>query len=133
AGAHDLADADRRDVALAFVHPAAHCRIEREQERLDEDAAGLGRCDRLGREGPVGARRQADRTSAEADQSTRMFAACRPFWPCLTSNSTRWFSCSVLNPEPWMSRKWAKRSAPPESWAMKPKPLASLNHFTVPV
>jgi len=29
--------------------------------------------------------------------------------------------------------EWAKRSAPPESWAMKPKPLASLNHFTVPV
>jgi hypothetical protein len=21
-----------------------------------------------------------------------MFAACRPFWPCFTSNSTRWFS-----------------------------------------
>src|SRR5450432_20191 len=32
-----------------------------------------------------------------------------------------------------MSRKWAKRSAPPASCAMKPKPLLSLNHFTVPV
>src|SRR5215218_53339 len=62
-----------------------------------------------------------------------MFAACRPFWPCFTSNSTRWFSASVLNPLPWMSRKWANRSAPPASCAMKPKPLLSLNHFTVPV
>ena len=30
--------------------------------------------------------------------STRMFAACRPFWPCFTSNSTRWFSCRLRKP-----------------------------------
>ncbi|SCG73090.1 hypothetical protein GA0070213_11327 [Micromonospora humi] len=26
------------------------------------------------------------------DQSGRMFSACGPFWPWVTSNSTRWFS-----------------------------------------
>ena len=28
---------------------------------------------------------------------------------------------------------WQKTSSPPPSWVMKPKPFASLNHFTVPV
>lgn len=28
------------------------------------------------------------------DQSGRMFSACGPFWPWVTSNSTRWFSSS---------------------------------------
>src|SRR5512147_984208 len=63
----------------------------------------------------------------------RMREACGPFWPCVTSNSTRWFSVSVLKPLPWISLKCAKRSLPPSSGAMKPKPLPSLNHFTVPV
>jgi hypothetical protein len=32
-----------------------------------------------------------------------------------------------------MEEKWAKRSSPPPSGVMKPNPLASLNHLTVPV
>ena len=32
-----------------------------------------------------------------------------------------------------MLEKWTKRSLPPSSGSMKPNPLASLNHFTVPV
>ena len=67
AGAHHLVDGDRRDVALALVHPAAHRRVERERERLDEHAAGVGLRDRLGGEAPVGAHRQADRAAGEAD------------------------------------------------------------------
>src|SRR3954470_11744729 len=59
--------------------------------------------------------------------------ACLPFGPSLISNSTFWFSLRVLKPEPWISEKCAKRSSPPPSGLMKPKPLASLNHFTVPV
>jgi len=51
----------------------------------------------------------------------------------LTSNSTFWFSFRVLKPLPWISEKWAKRSSPPPSGLMNPKPLESLNHFTVPV
>ncbi|KGC60436.1 hypothetical protein DM75_3758 [Burkholderia mallei] len=62
-----------------------------------------------------------------------MFAACRPFGPVFTSNSTFWFSCSVLKPSTRISEKCAKRSSPPPSGVMKPKPLASLNHLTVPV
>jgi hippurate hydrolase len=30
----------------------------------------------------------------DLDQIGRTFAACGPFWPCVTSNSTRWFSSS---------------------------------------
>src|SRR6185312_1052759 len=32
-----------------------------------------------------------------------------------------------------MPVKWTNRSRPPSSGVMKPKPLSSLNHFTVPV
>src|SRR6185503_6924267 len=63
----------------------------------------------------------------------RICVACLPFGPSLISNSTFWFSFRVLKPEPWISEKWAKRSSPPPSGLMKPKPLESLNHFTVPV
>ena len=33
-------------------------------------------------------------------QMARIREACGPFWPCVTSNSTRWFSESVLKPSP---------------------------------
>ena len=45
---------------------------------------------------------------ASADYSGRMFEACIPLGPCLTSNSTRWFSARVLKPLLWISRKCAK-------------------------
>src|SRR6186713_3137904 len=32
-----------------------------------------------------------------------------------------------------IAEKWANRSSPPPSGVMNPNPLASLNHFTVPV
>src|SRR3954469_8462894 len=69
----------------------------------------------------------------EAQSIGLIAAACLPFGPSLISNSTFWFSLRVLKPEPWISEKWAKRSSPPPSGLMKPKPLESLNHFTVPV
>src|SRR5690606_17904474 len=59
-------------------------------------------------------------------------SACRPFWPCTTLNETFWPSCSDLKPLPWIERKWTNRSWP-LSGVMKPKPLASLNHLTIPV
>src|ERR1700754_3916915 len=62
-----------------------------------------------------------------------MFAACLPFGPVLTSKETRWFSFNDLNPSERISEKWANRSSPPASEVIKPKPLASLNHFTIPV
>ena len=36
-------------------------------------------------------------------------------------------------PVAWMAVWWQNTSSPPPSWVMKPKPFASLNHFTVPV
>src|SRR5439155_6744976 len=54
-----------------------------------------------------------------------------PFGPRVTSNSTVSPSARVLNPSPWMAEKCTNTSSPP-SWEMKPKPFASLNHFTVP-
>src|SRR5689334_20095454 len=59
-------------------------------------------------------------------------AACGPFCPCTTSNSTLSPSARDLKPLPCIALKWTKTSGPP-SREMKPKPLASLNHFTVPV
>src|SRR5690606_636454 len=65
-------------------------------------------------------------------QSGCTASACRPFWPCTTSNDTCWPSCRLLKPSVWMARKWTNTSSP-FSRLMKPKPLASLNHLTVPV
>src|SRR5918999_5174877 len=62
-----------------------------------------------------------------------MFVARAPFGLCSTSYWTLSFSFSVLNPDAWMAEKCTKRSLLPSSGVMKPKPLASLNHFTLPV
>src|SRR6185312_13523628 len=58
--------------------------------------------------------------------------AWAPLGPCVTSNFTRWPSCRLRKPLLVMAEKWTNASAPPSSGAMKPKPLASLNHLTVP-
>src|SRR5450432_920027 len=62
-----------------------------------------------------------------------MLDACLPLGPVVTSNETFWPSLSDLNPGILIAEKWANRSSPPPSGVIKPKPLASLNHFTVPV
>ncbi len=56
---------------------------------LPEAAAALSSEGGTGVVPPSGTRR---RSSLDCDQSARMFAACGPFWPWVTSNSTRWFS-----------------------------------------
>src|SRR5204862_1523201 len=66
-------------------------------------------------------------------QIARIFDAAGPFWPCVGSNSTFWPSLRDLKPPIWISVWWAKRSLPPSSGVMNPKPFASLNHLTVPV
>src|SRR5882672_10941931 len=62
----------------------------------------------------------------------RISDACGPLAPCFTTNSTFWPSDNDLKPPAWISEKCAKRSLPPSSGVMKPKPFASLNHLTVP-
>src|SRR5436853_7259738 len=62
-----------------------------------------------------------------------MSAARGPLGLCSTSYCTLSFSFSVLNPLAWMDEKCTKRSLLPSSGVMKPKPLASLNHLTLPV
>lgn len=59
------------------------------------------------------------------------FWAWGPFSPCTTSNSTRWSSRKDLNPSILME-VWCTNTSGPSSCWIKPKPLASLNHFTVP-
>src|SRR6185503_19160991 len=71
--------------------------------------------------------------SSQAGQTCLMFAARGPFGLCSTSYCTLSCSLSVLKPLAWMAEKWTKRSLLPSSGVIKPKPLASLNHFTVPV
>src|SRR5687767_14744804 len=62
-----------------------------------------------------------------------MLAARGPLGLCSTSYCTLSFSLSVLKPLAWIDEKCTKRSLLPSSGVMKPNPLASLNHFTVPV
>src|SRR5688500_15825911 len=63
-----------------------------------------------------------------------MLLACfLPLLPWVTSKETFWPSFRVLNPGMLIAEKCAKRSSPPPSGVMKPKPFESLNHFTVPV
>src|SRR6266850_434531 len=71
--------------------------------------------------------------SSPARYTSLMLAARGPLGLCSTSYCTLSLSFSVLNPLAWMDEKCTKRSLLPSSGVMKPKPLASLNHFTVPV
>src|SRR5574343_1097094 len=61
-----------------------------------------------------------------------MLEACLPLGPCTTSKETFWPSFRVLNPFMLIAEKCAKRSSLPSSGVIKPKPLESLNHLTVP-
>src|SRR5690348_4616974 len=76
-----------------------------------------------------GAFRVALATMAQAGCT---WSACRPFGPWTTLKVTFWPSCRDLKPVPTIARKCTNTSSP-FSRLMKPKPLASLNHFTVPV
>lgn len=62
-----------------------------------------------------------------------MFDACLPLGPVVMSKVTRCASRNDLKPLLLIAEKCANKSSPPLSGVMKPKPLASLNHFTVPV
>src|SRR5262245_47121962 len=70
-------------------------------------------------------------TSETCDQILETFAACLPLGPETRSNSTRSPSASERKPLAPMAEKCTNTSSP-VSEAMKPKPLASLNHFTEP-
>src|SRR3954469_17122533 len=103
----------------------------------DTDAAAhaadgaAGELKKVGRE----RRRPPSATGAfgrEIGQTARTSLACRPFWPVVTVYSTFWPSARVLKPLPVMAALRKKTSAEPSSGAMKPKPLVSLNHLTVP-
>src|SRR3989454_7876925 len=85
--------------------------------------------------GRIGAARMSFVTglTSPARYTGLMLAARGPLGLCSTSYCTLSFSFSVLNPLAWMDGKCTKRSLLPSSGVMKPKPLASLNHFTVPV
>src|SRR6185312_799848 len=58
--------------------------------------------------------------------------ACMPLGPCTISNLTRWPSFRLRNPCARIAEKCTNTSVPSPSGVMNPKPLASLNHFTVP-
>ncbi len=61
----------------------------------------------------------------------RTFDDWGPFWPSVTSKLTLSPSARDLKPSPWTSEKCTNTSGP-LSCSIKPKPFASLNHFTVP-
>ena len=66
-GAHYLADAHRRDVRLAFVHPAAHRRVERNVEHLDQYFAVDGLRHGFFGDVPVAAFGEADGSRRKAE------------------------------------------------------------------
>src|SRR6058998_453177 len=82
---------------------------------------------------PLGIGGRGAASGAVGCYSFTTFCAAGPFCPCTTSNSTRWPSASVLNPSAWIAVWCTKQSFSPFSGVMKPKPFASLNHFTIPV
>src|SRR6478736_4011490 len=65
-------------------------------------------------------------------QTLVTFSAAGPFWPCTMSNSTLSPSASERNPSALIAVWCTKQSFSPDAGVMKPKPFASLNHFTVP-
>jgi hypothetical protein len=82
------------------------------------------------------ATRPAARAGLTSDQPTafRLSADCLPLRRSVTSsNSTFWPSLRVDRPARSIALMWTKASLPPLSGWMKPKPLAALNHLTVPV
>src|SRR5690606_35676528 len=69
----------------------------------------------------------------QPDYALVTFSAAGPLAPWTRSNSTLSPSARVRKPSALMAVWWTKQSLPPFSGVMNPKPLASLNHFTVPV
>src|SRR5437660_10272714 len=67
-----------------------------------------------------------------SNQTLRTFCACKPFGPWATSNSTVSPSARLRKPSAWIAVKCTNTSGP-DSCAIKPKPFASLNHFTLPL
>jgi hypothetical protein len=56
--------------------------------------------------------------------------ALGPFGPFSVSKLTWSPSARLLKPLPWMD-VWCTKASLPSSFVIKPKPLLSLNHFTV--
>src|SRR3954447_3327046 len=56
-----------------------------------------------------------------------------PLSPFSSSKVTLAPSLSDRYPSPVIPEKWTKRSRPPPSGVIKPKPFSSENHLTVPV
>jgi hypothetical protein len=66
-GAHDFTNADRGDVAFAFVHPAAHGGVQGQGQGLEHDAALCGFRHGFGGVAPVGGFGHAHRPCGKAD------------------------------------------------------------------
>ena len=79
----------------------------------------------------VGDGKRSLKTAKRLQEILTTFLAWRPFGPSTTSKLTRSPSFRVLSPSAMMEVWWTKTSVP-RSRTMKPKPLPSLNHFTVP-
>ena len=67
AGAHHLAQGHWRDVALSLVHPAAHGRVERQRQRLEQHATGNWPDNRLSGGLPVGSGGQSHGAAGQTD------------------------------------------------------------------
>src|SRR4051794_12060053 len=69
----------------------------------------------------------------DSHQSLLTLTALGPLSPFSSSKETFAPSLSDRYPSPVIPEKWTKRSRPPPSGVMNPKPFSSENHLTVPV
>src|SRR5690606_2293215 len=137
----------RPGIVFSAARHEQHCRQAQQPARIPHPSPPIpvnqNVLNRENRTGDVMVRQTAGKEKPGRSRVFQMFqsgwnysgwtsSACRPFWPCTTLKETCWPSCSDLKPVPWIERKWTKTSWP-FSGVMKPKPLASLNHLTVPV
>src|SRR5207249_5765556 len=138
---HELPVADARREAA--VDRRRGCWRRRARRRLGDAGGGQGRDEEerravrthdpiyrsKTRTGPEDTRARLGTTGAA--QTLRTFCACKPFGPWATSNSTVSPSARLPQPSAWLAVTWTNTSGP-DSCAIKPKPFASLNHFTLP-
>src|SRR6266571_1906406 len=106
----------------------------RREEQREDGPAEAGHAANIGAKNEAGPGDPGpDRLDGRnAAQTLRTFCACNPLGPWATSNSTVSPSARLRKPSAWIAVKWTNTSGP-DSCAMKPKPFASLNHFTLPL
>src|SRR6266571_6193730 len=104
---------------------------DRRNEQRDERGADRSHGPNIRPPNETGPGRRPGPAPDATRQTLRTFCACKPLGPWATSNSTVSPSARLRKPSAWIAVKWTNTSGP-DPCAIKQKPFASLNHFTLP-